>query len=66
MSFLSSAGLFKITDTEKRERIDGEKSILAKLDDEAFALKEMLDKEKTERILAVKELRNHTDFELKS
>lgn len=26
----------------------------------------MVDKERTERILAVKELRNHTDFELKS
>lgn len=58
--------MFKDGEKEKRERIEGEKAILQKLDDEAFALKEMVDKEKTERILAVKELRNHTDFELKS
>lgn len=46
--------------------MEGEKSILQKLDDESFALREMVDKERTDRILAVKELRNHTDFELKS
>ena len=35
--------LFSVTETEKRERIEGEKSILQKLDDESFALKEVLD-----------------------
>lgn len=35
--------LFSLTETEKRERIEGEKSILQKLDDESFSLKEILD-----------------------
>jgi len=35
--------LFSVTEIEKRERIEGEKRILQKLDDESFALKEVLD-----------------------
>lgn len=66
LSCLVPSGLFSLFDIEKRERIEKEKEILLKIDEEAFVLKEMLDKEKTERILKIKELKNNTDFELKS
>lgn len=53
-------------DVEKTERIEKNKEILQKLDDEAFALKEMLEKERSERVIKTKELRDYTDYELKS
>lgn len=66
MIFISFLDLFSMADKEKKERIEGEKTILQKLEDEAFILKEMLEKEKSDRTLAVKDLQNHTDHELKS
>ena len=55
----------ELFENEKRERIERDKDILQKLSDESFNLNEKLEKERSERVFKTKELRDHTDYELK-
>ena len=52
-------------ETEKNTRVEREKEILQKISDEAYKISEELEKEKTERVLRVKELSDDTKYELK-
>lgn len=57
--------LDQLIETEKNARIEGEKDLAQKILDEAYKLSEDLEREKTERILRVKELNDDTKYELK-
>ena len=58
---LSWIALFITCAEEKKERIEGEKMILSKLEESATALKDKMVIAKAERIANVQELRAHTD-----
>eukprot|EP01017_Pseudomicrothorax_dubius_P015731 TRINITY_DN1800_c0_g1_i1.p1 TRINITY_DN1800_c0_g1~~TRINITY_DN1800_c0_g1_i1.p1 ORF type:complete len:268 (-),score=75.67 TRINITY_DN1800_c0_g1_i1:31-834(-) len=52
-------------ETEKKERVQGEKNILQKLDDESYMLNEKLRKETEDRITKQKEMRDDFNLELR-